>query len=67
MQDRRCPSEQLLPEDGWKACRIQGTLDFSLIGILAEISGILAKLDMRIMTGLFMKGYRIRIDFLVSK
>ena len=28
--------------DGWKAFRIQGILDFSLIGILAKISGILA-------------------------
>ena len=30
-------------EDGWRAFRIQGVLDFSLIGILSEISGILAK------------------------
>ena len=29
-------------DDGWKAFRIQGVLDFSLIGILARISGILA-------------------------
>lgn len=29
-------------DDGWRAFRIQGTLDFSLIGILSEISGILA-------------------------
>lgn len=29
-------------EDGWKAFRIQGVLDFSLIGILSEISGVLA-------------------------
>ncbi len=29
-------------EDGWKAFRIQGVLDFSLIGILSKISGILA-------------------------
>jgi len=29
-------------EDGWKAFRIQGVLDFSLIGILAKISSILA-------------------------
>lgn len=37
------PQNTCCREDGWKACRIQGTLDFSLIGILAEISGILAK------------------------
>lgn len=30
-------------EDGWKAFRIQGILDFSLVGILSEISAILAK------------------------
>lgn len=42
-----CPTE-LMPddmierEDGWRAFRIQGILDFSLIGILAEISSLLA-------------------------
>ena len=29
-------------DDGWRAFRIVGTLDFSLIGILARISKILA-------------------------
>ena len=29
-------------DDGWKGFRIQGVLDFSLIGILSAISGILA-------------------------
>ncbi len=29
-------------DDGWKAFRIQGVLDFSLIGILSKIAGILA-------------------------
>lgn len=29
-------------DDGWKAFRIEGVLDFSLIGILSKISGILA-------------------------
>jgi len=29
-------------EDGWRAFRIEGVLDFSLVGILSEISGILA-------------------------
>lgn len=42
-----CPI-QLVPDntverdDGWKAFRIEGTLDFSLIGILAAISKVLA-------------------------
>lgn len=30
-------------EDGWKAFRIEGTLDFSLVGILAELSNLLAR------------------------
>ena len=30
-------------EDGWRVFRIQGVLDFSLIGILARISGLLAE------------------------
>ncbi len=30
-------------DDGWKVFRIQGILDFSLIGILSEISKILAE------------------------
>ena len=29
--------------DGWRAFRVQGTLDFSLTGILAGISGVLAE------------------------
>lgn len=29
-------------DDGWRAFRIQGVLDFSLIGILADISRVLA-------------------------
>ena len=34
-----CTTER---DDGWKCFRIQGVLDFSLIGILSKISGILA-------------------------
>lgn len=29
-------------DDGWKAFRIEGILDFSLIGILSRIAGVLA-------------------------
>ena len=36
------PQNTIEREDGWKGFRIEGVLDFSLIGILAEISGILA-------------------------
>ncbi len=37
------PSNTAERDDGWKAFRIQGILDFSLIGILSAISGILAE------------------------
>jgi len=30
-------------DDGWRMMRVQGVLDFSLVGILAKISSILAK------------------------
>ncbi|MBR3646383.1 MAG: ACT domain-containing protein [Lachnospiraceae bacterium] len=36
------PDSTMEREDGWKGFRIQGVLDFSLIGILSKISGILA-------------------------
>ncbi len=36
------PVEIIERDDGWKGFRIQGTLDFSLIGILSKLSGILA-------------------------
>lgn len=35
-------------EDGWRAFRIQGVLEFSLIGILAKISMILAEKEIGI-------------------
>lgn len=37
------PSMTIEREDGWRGFRIQGTLDFSLIGILSKLSGILAE------------------------
>lgn len=36
------PSNAIKCEDGWKAFRIQGVLDFSLIGILSKIASTLA-------------------------
>ena len=36
------PAETIEWDDGWKGFRIQGTLDFSLIGILSKLTGILA-------------------------
>lgn len=37
------PSNTINRDDGWKAFRIQGILDFSLVGILAKIAGLLAQ------------------------
>ena len=37
------PANTTERDDGWKAFRIQEILDFSLIGILSRISGILAE------------------------
>lgn len=37
------PTETSAREDGWKCFRIEGVLDFSLVGILSEISTILSE------------------------
>ena len=37
------PRNTITREDGWKAFRIEGVLDFSLIGILSKISSVLAE------------------------
>ena len=36
------PANTLERDDGWKGFRIQGKLDFSMIGILSRLTGILA-------------------------
>lgn len=43
-----CPEEHvpecaLTREDGWRAMRIEGVLDFSLVGILAQLANTLAE------------------------
>jgi len=43
-----CPVEKVpgnitVRDDGWKAFRIQGVLDFSLVGVLSKITTILAE------------------------
>lgn len=38
----RVPDNTIKRDDGWTAFRIEGELDFSLIGILAEISALMA-------------------------
>ena len=37
------PQKTIERDDGWRGFRIQGILDFSLIGILSKLSGILAE------------------------
>ncbi len=37
------PSKTIEQDDGWRGFRIEGVLDFSLIGILSKLSGILAE------------------------
>ena len=37
------PENTIERDDGWRGFRIQGVLDFSLIGILSKLSGILAE------------------------
>ena len=37
------PQNTIEREDGWRGFRIQGVLDFSLIGILSRLSSILAE------------------------
>jgi hypothetical protein len=42
-ETRFVPDNNIEVDDGWKAFRIQGILDFSLIGILSNISTVLAE------------------------
>lgn len=39
----RVPAGVLRRDDGWRAFRFAGVLDFSLVGILAEASAVLAR------------------------
>ncbi len=36
------PKRVIKREDDWKCLKVQGPLDFSIVGIISEISGILA-------------------------
>ena len=42
------PGNTIERDDGWRGFRIQGVLDFSLIGILSKLSGILAQCEIGI-------------------
>jgi hypothetical protein len=37
------PANAIAREDGWRAFRVSGVLEFSLVGILAKLSGLLAQ------------------------
>ncbi len=37
------PEKTVERDDGWRGFRIRGVLDFSLVGILSKLSGILAE------------------------
>ena len=39
----KTPAETTARDDGWRGFRIEGVLDFSLIGILSKLSTILAE------------------------
>ena len=36
------PQKTLAREDGWRAFRVKGSMDFALVGVLARLAGILA-------------------------
>ncbi len=42
-QTELTPADTTAREDGWRAFRIEGILDFSLIGILSPIAALLAE------------------------
>lgn len=42
-QTKHVPEKTLACESGWRALKIEGILDFSLIGILSGISSVLAE------------------------
>ncbi|WP_265457203.1 ACT domain-containing protein [Enterococcus sp. HY326] len=44
----KVPALTLNREDGWRALKIVGVLDFSLVGILAKIASLLAEQDISI-------------------
>ena len=47
-QTKDVPINTIAREDGWIALKIDGILDFSLIGILSKISTILAEVNISI-------------------
>ncbi|MGN1248993.1 MAG: ACT domain-containing protein [Candidatus Spyradocola sp.] len=41
-QTNRVPEDAQMREDGWRALRVEGVLEFSLVGVLAGITAALA-------------------------
>ena len=41
-QTERAPDGALAREDGWRAFRVAGSMAFSLVGVLARLTGLLA-------------------------
>lgn len=42
------PAETHAREDGWRALRVEGTLEFSFIGILSSITSVLAQANVSV-------------------
>lgn len=42
-REEDAPANTIARDDGWRGFRIRGILDFSLVGILSKLSGILAE------------------------
>ena len=63
------PSNVIQQEDGWRGFRIQGNLDFSLVGILSKISAILADhgISVRIWCPIFLSCNEYYTVFLHSR
>ena len=44
----RVPKATIAREDGWRALRFEGVLDFGMVGVLAKVSGIFARANISI-------------------
>ncbi len=42
-RNEKVPKDTIAVENGWRGFRVQGELDFSLIGILSRLSSVLAE------------------------
>jgi len=47
-ESKSVPTNVIESEPGWKAIKISDTLDFSMVGVIANISAILAEADISI-------------------